>query len=124
MQKKVIHSSGKKRRGARSDVAASHVAASHVAASHVAPGARRLNNKAIVHFAPNFTVYALPSNSVCLYSEGRKFFLHVEQRGEDGQCPERMTGGRGTHLARETTRTRSSSCQRRGSGDGPNFPTF
>src|ERR1051325_8864580 len=78
MQKKVIHSSGKKRRGARSDVAASHVAASHVAASHGGPGARRLDNKAIVQFAPNFTVYALPSNSVCLYSEGRKFFLHGE----------------------------------------------
>src|ERR1041385_8259542 len=83
MQKKVIHSSGKKRRGARSDVAARHVASSHVASSHVAstdgaPGARRLDNKAIVQFAPNFTVYALPSNSVCLYSEGRKFFLHGE----------------------------------------------
>ena len=27
-------------------------------------------------FAPNFTVYLLPSDVVCLYSEDRKFFLH------------------------------------------------
>jgi hypothetical protein len=26
--------------------------------------------------APNFTVYLLPSDVVCLYSENRKFFLH------------------------------------------------
>ncbi len=29
-------------------------------------------------FAPNFSVYVLPSNVVCLYSEDRKFFLHGE----------------------------------------------
>jgi ribosomal protein S12 methylthiotransferase accessory factor len=29
-----------------------------------------------LRFAPNFTVYALPPNAVCLYSENRKFFLH------------------------------------------------
>jgi ribosomal protein S12 methylthiotransferase accessory factor len=32
----------------------------------------------IVRFAPNFTVYVLPPDSVCLYSEDRKFFLHGE----------------------------------------------
>jgi bacteriocin biosynthesis cyclodehydratase domain-containing protein len=34
------------------------------------------NSKDILQFAPNFTVYALPSDVVCLYSEDRKFFLH------------------------------------------------
>src|SRR5262249_4202982 len=29
-------------------------------------------------FAPNFSVYVLPTGSVCLYSEDRKFFLHGE----------------------------------------------
>ena len=30
----------------------------------------------VLQFAPNFTVYALPSDSLCLYSEDRKFLLH------------------------------------------------
>jgi oxazoline/thiazoline synthase len=30
----------------------------------------------IAQFAPNFTVYLLPPDVVCLYSEHRKFFLH------------------------------------------------
>src|SRR4029077_9431365 len=34
--------------------------------------------KDIVQFAPNFTVYVLPPDVVCLYSEDRKFFLHGE----------------------------------------------
>jgi ribosomal protein S12 methylthiotransferase accessory factor len=34
--------------------------------------------KDIVRFAPNFTVYVLPPDAVCLYSEDRKFFLHGE----------------------------------------------
>src|SRR2546428_11255032 len=29
-------------------------------------------------FAPNFSVYVLPGDVVCLYSEDRKFFLHGE----------------------------------------------
>ena len=29
-----------------------------------------------LQFAPNFTVYALPSDVLCLYSEHRKFLLH------------------------------------------------
>jgi len=34
------------------------------------------NSKDIPRFAPNFTVYVLPGDTVCLYSEDRKFFLH------------------------------------------------
>jgi oxazoline/thiazoline synthase len=35
-------------------------------------------NKDVVRFAPNFSVYVLPPDVVCLYSEDRKFFLHGE----------------------------------------------
>src|ERR1700752_3188986 len=34
--------------------------------------------KSILRFAPNFTAYLLPPDTVCLYSENRKFFLHGE----------------------------------------------
>jgi oxazoline/thiazoline synthase len=34
--------------------------------------------KEVLRFAPNFTIYVLPPNVVCLYSEDRKFFLHGE----------------------------------------------
>src|SRR5262249_13679299 len=34
------------------------------------------NSKDIPQFAPNFTVYVLPPDVVCLYSEDRKVFLH------------------------------------------------
>jgi oxazoline/thiazoline synthase len=34
--------------------------------------------KAVPQFAPNFSVYVLPPDAVCLYSEDRKFFLHGE----------------------------------------------
>ena len=37
-----------------------------------------LHSKDVPRFAPNFTVYLLPPESVCLYSEDRKFFLHGE----------------------------------------------
>src|SRR5260370_21550724 len=36
------------------------------------------DRKDVARFAPNFTVYVLPSKVVCLYSEDRKFFLHGE----------------------------------------------
>jgi oxazoline/thiazoline synthase len=36
------------------------------------------DSKAVPRFAPNFTVYVLPPDVVCLYSEDRKFFLHGE----------------------------------------------
>jgi len=32
----------------------------------------------VPQFAPNFTVYVLPPDTVCLYSEDRKFFLRGE----------------------------------------------
>jgi oxazoline/thiazoline synthase len=38
----------------------------------------RRNSKGVAQFAPNFTVYVLPPDVVCLYSEDRKFFLHGE----------------------------------------------
>ena len=36
----------------------------------------RHNGKDVLQFSPNFTVYVLPSDVVCLYSEDRKFLLH------------------------------------------------
>jgi ribosomal protein S12 methylthiotransferase accessory factor len=36
------------------------------------------SSKDIPQFAPNFSVYVLPPDVVCLYSENRKFFLHGE----------------------------------------------
>jgi bacteriocin biosynthesis cyclodehydratase domain-containing protein len=36
------------------------------------------NSKDVPRFAPNFTVYVMPPDTVCLYSEDRKFFLHGE----------------------------------------------
>jgi len=32
----------------------------------------------VPQFAPNFSIYTLPPNVVCLYSEHRKSFLHGE----------------------------------------------
>ena len=40
--------------------------------------ASRQAGKDVPQFAPNFTVYVLPPDVVCLYSEDRKFFLHGE----------------------------------------------
>ncbi len=36
------------------------------------------DSKDVPQFAPNFSVYVLPPDVVCLYSEDRKFFLHGE----------------------------------------------
>ena len=36
----------------------------------------RHDRKEVLQFAPNFTVYVLPPDVACLYSEDRKFFLH------------------------------------------------
>lgn len=36
------------------------------------------DSKDVPRFAPNFTVYVMPPDVVCLYSEDRKFFLHGE----------------------------------------------
>src|ERR1700726_1309965 len=38
----------------------------------------RQAGKDVPQFAPNFTVYVLPPDVVCLYSEHRKFLLHGE----------------------------------------------
>jgi bacteriocin biosynthesis cyclodehydratase domain-containing protein len=37
-----------------------------------------LRDKAVPQFAPHFSVYLTPSDTVCLYSEDRKFLLHGE----------------------------------------------
>src|ERR1700693_265573 len=37
-----------------------------------------LDAKTVAQFAPNCSVYVLPPDAVCLYSEDRKFFLHGE----------------------------------------------
>ena len=37
---------------------------------------RLADSKDVPQFAPNFSVYVLPPDVVCLYSEDRKFFLH------------------------------------------------
>jgi oxazoline/thiazoline synthase len=39
---------------------------------------KRQASQDVPQFAPNFTVYVLPPDAVCLYSEDRKFFLHGE----------------------------------------------
>src|SRR5689334_23012402 len=39
---------------------------------------KQQKNKDVARFAPNFSVYLLPPDAVCLYSEHRKFFLHGE----------------------------------------------
>jgi hypothetical protein len=41
-------------------------------------GLTQYQSNDVPEFAPNFTVYVLPPDVVCLYSEDRKFFLHGE----------------------------------------------
>jgi ribosomal protein S12 methylthiotransferase accessory factor len=41
-------------------------------------GFTRHSGEEVLRFAPNFTVYVLPPDVVCLYSEDRKFFLYGE----------------------------------------------
>src|SRR6267142_4513030 len=53
------------------------------ARADIMKGDRRISlarhaSKEVPQFAPNFTVYVLPPDVVCLYSEDRKFFLHGE----------------------------------------------
>src|SRR5258705_6024612 len=38
----------------------------------------RQTSNEVPQFTPNFTVYVLPPDVVCLYSEDRKFLLHGE----------------------------------------------
>src|SRR5580704_7981993 len=64
----VIHTGGKKRQHAPAAPAKSDRGNS----------SQQFNSKDIPQFAPNFSVYVLPPDAVCLYSEDRKFFLHGE----------------------------------------------
>lgn len=64
----VIHTGGNKRGRERARVAATD-----------RPGTfTQFTNKHVPEFAPQFSVYVLSPDLVCLYSEDRKFFLHGE----------------------------------------------
>ena len=69
--------------GRRIRLAPANRRAGQGARADVMTGDRRTSStrqagKDIPQFAPNFTVYVLPPDVVCLYSEDRKFFLHGE----------------------------------------------
>ena len=64
----VIHTGGNKRRGTRADPVTGNRGDSLT----------QFNSKDVPQFAQNFSVYVLPPDVVCLYSEDRKFFLHGE----------------------------------------------
>ncbi len=49
-----------------------------VVAGDQAHSTAQFNGKDVPQFAPNFSVYVLPPDAVCFYSEDRKFFLHGE----------------------------------------------
>jgi ribosomal protein S12 methylthiotransferase accessory factor len=72
----VIHTGGKKRRSARADVVTSNRDKRSAQVSGKDTSDKDISGKDILQFAPNFSVYVLPSDAVCLYSEDRKFFLH------------------------------------------------
>ncbi len=62
-------------------------------------GATLYTGNQILQFAPNFTVYALPSDVLCLYSEDRKFLLHgklycdlAAAMAEDGNSINELVG--------------------------------
>jgi oxazoline/thiazoline synthase len=61
------------------------------------------DSKDVPQFAPNFSVYVLPPDVVCLYSEHRKFFLH----GELSYALATAIGARRSYrdIFRELTRT-------------------
>ena len=56
-------------------------------------------SEAVAQFAPNFTVFVLPPDTVCLYSEDRKFFLHGEL-----YCALASTIGKGGKTFRQLAR--------------------
>src|SRR5271163_918373 len=64
----VIHTGGKKRKATRADLVTGDRGDSFT----------QLDGKSVPQFAQNFSVYVLPPDVVCLYSEDRKFFLHGE----------------------------------------------
>jgi oxazoline/thiazoline synthase len=57
------------------------------------------NSKDVPRFAPNLTVYVLPPDVVCLYSEDRKFLLHGEL-----YCALASAIGKGEKSVRELVR--------------------
>ncbi len=61
-----IHTGGKKPRAPRAGPAT----------GDGGKGAAPFRGKDVVQFAPHFSVFVLPPDVVCLYSEDRKFFLH------------------------------------------------
>jgi oxazoline/thiazoline synthase len=63
-----IHTGGNKHSGAQAGFVAGDQAHSTT----------QFRGKDVPQFAPNFSVYVLPPDSVCFYSEDRKFFLHGE----------------------------------------------
>jgi len=63
-----IHTGGHKRNGTHAVLAAGDRSTS----------ATQFNAKDVPQFAPNFSVYVLPPDALCLYSEDRKFFLYGE----------------------------------------------
>jgi oxazoline/thiazoline synthase len=63
----VIHTGGNKRQAKHTHVAADRAGSS-----------TQFSKKHVPEFAPHFSVYVLPPDVVCLYSENRKFFLHGE----------------------------------------------
>jgi bacteriocin biosynthesis cyclodehydratase domain-containing protein len=63
-----IHTGGKKPRAPRSGPATGGSGQSSA----------QFTGKDVAQFAPHFSVYVLPPDIVCLYSEDRKFFLHGE----------------------------------------------
>jgi oxazoline/thiazoline synthase len=64
----VIHTGGNKPKGARAGQATGDIGNSSA----------QFDGKDVPQFAQNFSVYLLPPDAVCLYSEDRKFFLHGE----------------------------------------------
>jgi len=64
----VIHTGGKKR----------HHAPAAPVKSDRGNRSPQFKSKDVPQFSPNFSVYVLPPDAVCLYSEDRKFFLHGE----------------------------------------------
>src|SRR5215470_5680788 len=63
-----------KRRSARVDLKRK-IARADLKSSDRGGGGAQRDSKAVLQFAPNFTVYVLPPEDVCLYSEDRKYFL-------------------------------------------------
>jgi len=63
-----------KRRSARADLKRK-IARADLKSSDRSSGVSQRDSKAVLQFAPNFTVYVLPPEDVCLYSEDRKYFL-------------------------------------------------